>query len=46
MKVKETEHGRAIERENDLARKYIMGMERIPKIRGIIRKSLSGFSNG
>jgi hypothetical protein len=28
--------------ENDRARKKIIGMERVPKIKGIIRRSLSG----
>jgi hypothetical protein len=38
--------GRAISGENDLARKKIIGMERVPKIKGIIRRSLSGLLKG
>jgi hypothetical protein len=46
MKVNDKVHGSAILRENDLERKYIRGIERKPKIKGIIRRSLSGFVNG
>jgi hypothetical protein len=32
--------------ENCFARRKIIGIERIPKISGIIRRSLSGFVKG
>jgi hypothetical protein len=46
MKVSERVHGNAILWENDLEKKYIIGIERMPKIKGMIRRSLSGFVNG
>jgi len=46
MKIKDRVQGRAMRGENDLARKYIIGIERVPNIRGMIRRSLSGFVNG
>jgi hypothetical protein len=46
MKVKEKVHGRAIEGKNALERKKIIGMERVPNIKGMIRRSLSGFVKG
>jgi hypothetical protein len=46
MKIKESAHGKAIVGENSLPRKYIIGMERVPKIRGMIRRSLSGLVKG
>jgi hypothetical protein len=46
MKVRERVQGRAILGENDLARKYIIGIERVPKIKGMMRRSLSGLVNG
>jgi hypothetical protein len=38
--------GRAITGENDLARKYITGRDKVPKIKGMMRRSLSGSVNG
>jgi hypothetical protein len=38
--------GRAMSVENDLARKKIIGMERVPKIKEITRRSLSGLWKG
>jgi len=46
MKVNEKVHGSAILGENDFERKYITGIERMPKTKGMIRRSLSGFVNG
>jgi hypothetical protein len=46
MKVKERVHGRAIFGENALERKKNMGIERVPKIKGMTRRSLSGFEKG
>jgi hypothetical protein len=46
MKVKERVHGRAMAGENDRPRRKIMGMESVPKIKGMIRRSLSGCVNG
>jgi hypothetical protein len=46
MKVNEIVHGKATGGENCLARRYIIGIERVPKIRGRMRRSLSGFVNG
>jgi hypothetical protein len=46
MNVKERVTGRAMAGEKRRARKKIIGMERVPKMRGMIRRSLSGFSKG
>jgi hypothetical protein len=46
MKIKDRVHGRAIERENDRERRYNIGMDSVPKIKGIILRSRSGLSKG
>jgi len=46
MNVRERVHGSAILGEKNFERKYISGIERVPKTKGIIRRSLSGFVNG
>jgi hypothetical protein len=46
MNVKEMVQGNAIFEQNCFARRKIMGMERVPKMSGMIRISLSGFEKG
>jgi hypothetical protein len=46
MKVKERAQGIAMSEENNLAREKNIGIERVPKIKGMIRRSLSGFLKG
>jgi hypothetical protein len=46
MNVRDRAQGRAMLGENNLERKKIIGMERVPKNIGMICKSLSGFVNG
>jgi hypothetical protein len=38
--------GRAISGEKDLPRRNIIGIERVPAMRGIILRSRSGFEKG
>jgi len=46
MNVKEMAQGNAILAENCFERKKIINIERVPKVAGMIRISLSGFGKG
>jgi hypothetical protein len=46
MKSSDKVHGSAMFGENDFERKYMTGIERMPKTKGMTRRSLSGFVNG